>query len=118
MTVGQKDGPALLPLHGGFGDMDDSTMLLPGWTRRFGVVGDDSRGHVHRRAEAPHRHRRLFASAAPSLARFSIGARPPRSCRVAGRSTENLTTLNRFGSLRAYRAPQPASRAADLDNRA
>lgn len=43
--VGQEGAPALLLLHGGFGDMEDFNGLLPGLTRRFRVIGVDSRGH-------------------------------------------------------------------------
>ncbi|KYF81516.1 hypothetical protein BE20_20810 [Sorangium cellulosum] len=43
--VGQDDGPALLLLHGGFGDMEDFNGLLPELTRRYRVIGVDSRGH-------------------------------------------------------------------------
>lgn len=44
-TAGQENGPALLLLHGGFGDMEDFNVLLPGLTQRFRVIGVDSRGH-------------------------------------------------------------------------
>ena len=41
---GNKDSPALLVLHGGFGKLTDFNSILPGLSREFMIIGIDSRG--------------------------------------------------------------------------
>ena len=42
--IGDENSPALLLLHGGFGNLEDFKPLLPDLTKTFRVIGMDSRG--------------------------------------------------------------------------
>lgn len=42
---GNKDGPPLVLLHGGLGNLEDFNVILAGVSDRFKVIGIDSRGH-------------------------------------------------------------------------
>src|SRR6266849_8656389 len=43
-TVGNEDSPALLFLHGGFGNIEDFNITLPNINESFRIIGIDSRG--------------------------------------------------------------------------
>jgi pimeloyl-ACP methyl ester carboxylesterase len=43
-AIGNQDGPALLVLHGGFGNLEDFNSILPELSREYRLVGIDSRG--------------------------------------------------------------------------
>ncbi len=43
--TGEPDGPALLLLHGGFGNLEDFNGILPELAATHRVIGIDSRGH-------------------------------------------------------------------------
>jgi pimeloyl-ACP methyl ester carboxylesterase len=43
--TGDENGPALLLLHGGFGNIEDFNAVLPDLKRDFKLIGIDSRGH-------------------------------------------------------------------------
>jgi pimeloyl-ACP methyl ester carboxylesterase len=43
-TTGNKDSPALLFLHGGFGNIEDFNTILPDLDKEFQIIGIDSRG--------------------------------------------------------------------------
>jgi pimeloyl-ACP methyl ester carboxylesterase len=43
-TTGDKNNPTLLVLHGGFGTMEDFNGVISGLTKKYHVVGIDSRG--------------------------------------------------------------------------
>jgi len=42
---GNPDSPLLLMLHGGFGNIEDFNSIVPHLSRKFRLVGIDSRGH-------------------------------------------------------------------------
>ena len=44
-TIGKKDAPPLLLLHGGVGTIEDFNSLAPSLAAQFHVIGIDSRGH-------------------------------------------------------------------------
>lgn len=44
-VTGNENSPALLVLHGGFGNLEDFNTVLPGLDKDFRVIGIDSRGH-------------------------------------------------------------------------
>lgn len=44
-TTGNENGPALLFLHGGFGNIEVFNAVLPDLKRDFKLIGIDSRGH-------------------------------------------------------------------------
>ena len=44
-TIGNKEAPPLLLLHGGVGTIEDFNSLLPSLAAQFHVIGVDSRGH-------------------------------------------------------------------------
>lgn len=44
-VTGNENRPALLVLHGGFGNIEDLNALLPDLEKEFKVIGIDSRGH-------------------------------------------------------------------------
>jgi pimeloyl-ACP methyl ester carboxylesterase len=44
-VTGNGNGPALLVLHGGFGNLEIFNAILPDLNRDFKVIGIDSRGH-------------------------------------------------------------------------
>ena len=41
---GKQDSPALLFLHGGFGNIEDFNAILPDLDKEFQIIGIDSRG--------------------------------------------------------------------------
>ena len=43
--IGTADLPVLLMLHGGFGNIENFNMITPALSRRFRLIGIDSRGH-------------------------------------------------------------------------
>lgn len=43
--LGAPDAPALLMLHGGFGEIEDLNAIAPALSARFRLIGVDSRGH-------------------------------------------------------------------------
>ena len=43
-TSGKEDSPALLFLHGGFGNIEDFNTILPDLDKEFQIIGIDSRG--------------------------------------------------------------------------
>ena len=43
--TGNENRPALLVLHGGFGNLENFSSILPGLDKEFNVIGIDSRGH-------------------------------------------------------------------------
>jgi pimeloyl-ACP methyl ester carboxylesterase len=43
-TSGKQDSPALLFLHGGFGNIEDFNTILPDLDKEFQIIGIDSRG--------------------------------------------------------------------------
>ena len=43
-VTGNKNSPALLVLHGGFGNIEDFNPILPELDKEFRIVGIDSRG--------------------------------------------------------------------------
>ena len=43
-VIGNENSPALLVLHGGFGNIENLNTLLPGLDKEFKVIGMDSRG--------------------------------------------------------------------------
>lgn len=44
-VVGEENRPALLVLHGGFGNIEDLNTIIPSLGKEFKVIGIDSRGH-------------------------------------------------------------------------
>lgn len=44
-VTGDENKPALLTLHGGFGNMEDFNAILPEISNEFKVIGIDTRGH-------------------------------------------------------------------------
>ncbi len=42
---GNPDLPVLIMLHGGFGNMEDFNTIVPALSRKFRLIGIDSRGH-------------------------------------------------------------------------
>lgn len=44
-VTGNENNPALLVLHGGFGNIEDLNIILPDIDKEFKVIGIDSRGH-------------------------------------------------------------------------
>ncbi len=43
-VTGNENSPALLVLHGGFGNLEDFNIVLPELESEFKVIGVDSRG--------------------------------------------------------------------------
>ena len=43
-VTGNENSPALLVLHGGFGNLEDFNSILPKLNKEFKVIGVDSRG--------------------------------------------------------------------------
>lgn len=43
--IGTRDKPALILLHGGFGNIEDFNLVVPHLTDHFRIIGIDSRGH-------------------------------------------------------------------------
>ena len=44
-VTGNESSPALLVMHGGFGNLEDLNTILPDLDKEFKVIGIDSRGH-------------------------------------------------------------------------
>jgi len=44
-TFGNQKGPALLFLHGGFGNIEDFNIIAPELSSQYKIIGIDSRGH-------------------------------------------------------------------------